>query len=369
MKRTAARPRRRREAVWWRSRALVAYWDKDTLVVENYLTGAQTEISPLALQFLHGLDAYTSLPRIRRRLGPVPDADRLLDGMIAGGLLVARGSDADARERKLAATWKWGPAAQHFHFATRNVRFESLAAEHHRLAQLAHRTPPPSPFRDRDGPTVKLPAGRPPGDAFWATLARRRTRREVFDRPIRRDDFAAILRWSWGRSRTMNDPGVGPYVLKTSASGGARHPIEVYPVVMRVEGVAPGVYHYSVRRHALTLLRAGQFDAAMPRLCADQPWVRDAAALFFMTAFLPRAMWKYRHAHAYRVVQLDAGHLGQTFHLVCTRLGLAPFTTAALRDGEVEALLGIDGIAEIPVYAAAVGIPRRGLSARRAGST
>lgn len=92
-------------------------------------------------------------------------------------------------------------------------------------------------------------------------------------------------------------------------------------------------------------------------LCAYQAWVRDAAAVFFMTAVVGRNMWKYDHARAYRVLQLETGHLGQTFRLVCTRLGLAPFTTAASLDDEIEQELGLDGVSETPTYVAAVGIP------------
>jgi nitroreductase len=54
-----------------------------------------------------------------------------------------------------------------------------------------------------------------------------------------------------------------------------------------------------------------------------------------MTAILERTMWKYALSHAYRVIFLDAGHLGQTFHLVCTKLGLAPFTTAATEEAAI----------------------------------
>jgi hypothetical protein len=54
---------------------------------------------------------------------------------------------------------------------------------------------------------------------------------------------------------------------------------------------------------------------------------------------------------------LDAGHLGQTFHLVCTSLGLGPFTFAATRNPAVEQALGIDGVNEIVLYTAAVGVP------------
>src|SRR5215469_11582166 len=75
-----------------------------------------------------------------------------------------------------------------------------------------------------------------------------------------------------------------------------------------------------------------------------------------MTAVFARTMWKYRRARAYRVVLLEAGHLCQTFCLTATRLGLAPFSTAALRDSLIEKDLGLDGISESVLYVAGVGL-------------
>jgi nitroreductase len=75
-----------------------------------------------------------------------------------------------------------------------------------------------------------------------------------------------------------------------------------------------------------------------------------------MTAVFARTMWKYGRARAYRVVLLDAGHLCQTFCLTATRLGLAPFSTAALRDSLIEKDLGLDGITESVLYVAGVGL-------------
>jgi SagB-type dehydrogenase family enzyme len=76
-----------------------------------------------------------------------------------------------------------------------------------------------------------------------------------------------------------------------------------------------------------------------------------------MTAVVARTMWKYPHPRAYRVVLLDAGHLAQTFCLTATRMGLAPFTTAALKDSLIEKDLGIDGVSESVLYVAGVGEP------------
>jgi SagB-type dehydrogenase family enzyme len=150
---------------------------------------------------------------------------------------------------------------------------------------------------------------------------------------------------------------LGEYFLKTSPSGGARHPVEVYPLVLRVETLEPGVYHYSVRNDALRRVRAGLHEDELVRAFAGFRWFADAPIAFVMTAVLERSMWKYRHSHAYRVLLLDAGHLGQTFHLICTELGLAPFTSAALNDAFIEDLLGLDVSREVALYGAATGWP------------
>jgi nitroreductase len=68
---------------------------------------------------------------------------------------------------------------------------------------------------------------------------------------------------------------------------------------------------------------------------------------------------RYRHPRAYRIVLLDAGHLGQTFCLTATRMGLAPFSTAALKDTLIEKDLGIDGVTESVLYVVGVGLAAR----------
>jgi SagB-type dehydrogenase family enzyme len=126
---------------------------------------------------------------------------------------------------------------------------------------------------------------------------------------------------------------------------------------MRVKGLEPGIYHYSVERDALTLVKKGFFEEEVIDICRQGDYVRGSSAVFFMTSIVERSMWKYPMAHALRVILLDAGHLGQTFHLVCTALGLAPFTFAATDTDGIEKLLSIDGVREIPVYTCTVGVP------------
>jgi SagB-type dehydrogenase family enzyme len=208
-----------------------------------------------------------------------------------------------------------------FPLATNDLDFVSDPAEQlDYLLCRATETPPPSPYRDYDRPGTALAHRHNDRTGhFWQTLRRRRTCR--------------------------------------SFTGGARHPIEVYPVVLAVNDIEPGIYHYSVRDNSIVPLRTGSVVDLTVELRAGHECIRTAAAVFFMTAVVERSAWKYPSSHAYRVLHLDAGHLGQTFHLVCTELGLGPFTFAATHNPAIEAALGIDGVTEIVMYTAAVGIP------------
>jgi nitroreductase len=80
-----------------------------------------------------------------------------------------------------------------------------------------------------------------------------------------------------------------------------------------------------------------------------------APVLIFMTAVFARAQWRYQTPRAYRTVLAEVGHHAQTFCLLATERGLAPFCTMALADTVVERLIGADGIREAVLYAVGVG--------------
>jgi SagB-type dehydrogenase family enzyme len=346
-----AAPRLRRPS------ALVGFWADGRFALENPLTGKRTTVSPAVAQLLEELGSFRPPDEVERLLEPVA-APGLAEQLLERDLLVGEGTDLDRKDRLLDEAWAWGPEARFFHYATQHVPFEhDPTAQEHALAETAAVEPPP-PATKRYGPGVPLP--RPAHEEeteLWATLRARRTRRRFADAPVALADLARVLRWSWGATQVVDHPRLGRYLLKTSPSGGARHPIEVYPLLLRVEGLEPGLYHYAVADDELEPLRLGAFADLAGELCHGQPWAREAAALFFMTAVVERSMWKYRYGHAYRVLLLDAGHLGQTFHLVCTRLGLAPFTTAATDDRAIERELGLDGVREVALYVAGAGVP------------
>jgi SagB-type dehydrogenase family enzyme len=343
-----------------RATCLVGTWAEREFALTNYVSGRGATVSAAVVELLSTLEVPATRAAIATCYPRVPGLDAILDRLGSADLVLSLGSSVEQRDAAVAKTWRWGHAARMFHFETRRVRFEEdVAREDAALIAHAREEAPPAPLLERGGDRATLPGGFAEMEgSLWNSLRSRRTVRAYRRTPLDLDRFARILLWTWGATRIVDDPPVGQHILRTSPSGGARHPIEVYPIVLRVEDLAPGVYHYRVADHALELLGTNADEALAIKLCASQAWVGDAAAVFVMTAVLARSMWKYSQDHAYRVVHLDAGHLGQTFHLVCTALGLAPFTTGALDHAAIESALDIDGISEVPLYAGAVGLPR-----------
>ncbi|HEY9144257.1 MAG TPA: putative peptide maturation dehydrogenase [Arenimonas sp.] len=189
---------------------------------------------------------------------------------------------------------------------------------------------------------------------FDELLARRRTCRN-FDAgaTLAQADFSAMLRRVWGAlgTRTLAPGAVA--VKKTSPAGGGLHAVEAYVLVRRVEGMAPGLYHYLSMRHALEPLQAlstGDAAALAHRFVAGQDWFEDVPVMVVMTARFDRLFWKYRrHAKAWRVVHLDVGHLSQTMYLSATERGLGCFVTAAINDRAVDDALGLRPLREAAI--------------------
>jgi SagB-type dehydrogenase family enzyme len=227
------------------------------------------------------------------------------------------------------------------------------------------KTPQPKIFKTIKGAKkTSLPRCTFPDSEFSRVLLARKTRRRFSNQELKLETVSQLLSLVWGVNGYLYSPRFGKLLHKTSPSAGARHPGEVYLMALRVEGLSPGLYHYHPAHHRLEMIRADATREKAWLYCARQNFAKNAAALFLMTAVFRRTMWKYHLARAYRVVLLDAGHLCQTFCLVATWLGLAPFCTAALKDTLIEKDLGIDGIRESVLYVAGVGLPATSARAR-----
>lgn len=327
-----------------RSPGLVLYWSDAGLVCTDCVSGKRFAVNA---DIVRQLDEAGEVRSTDRR------ARAMTNQLAAAGLLTKR------PPRRWPWT-QWMPEAAFFHFGTRAAAFEQdVAARERQLRAKARHTPPPPPTKRLRASAIRLSAAADLGDLARA-LAERRTWRNFSRRQLKRSDLETLLWLTFGVQRWGAVRGQGKVALKTSPSAGARHPLEAYVLASNVEGFDPGVYHYDAARHALVPVRKGLSARRLAELLAGQRYFADASAAVVMSAVFARAMWKYPSSRAYRAILIDAGHLGQTFCLVATALGLAPFCTMAFREAELDRALGIDGIDESAMYVVGVGPrPRR----------
>jgi putative peptide maturation dehydrogenase len=329
------------------------------LTALSVLTGASATVSPSDIEYAQSLraDEWTEPPD-----GLTETALRLA----AAGVLV---SDEEhepfrtLRERdELLRSSGWNAYAALYHFLTRRRDFDLRDGLEDRDAELPpitgaeiddfirRRGTPPPAFHAVEDPLAveKLP---PPTrrEGLSDVLRRRRTTR-AFDADVTlgREQLGTILYEVFGcHGYTSVRPGVDT-VKRTSPSAGGLHPVEPYPLVRNVDGLAPGLYHYRSRDHALELVRQlDDLDEFAKRAVCGQTYFADAHVLFLLTARFARSHWKYRyHQRVYATTLLDAGHLSQTLYLLATELGLGAFVTAAINDAYVDEVLGLDGCTE-----------------------
>ena len=328
-----------------RSPHLVFYWKQHQLIARNYATGAAAVVSPLICHVLHCCKDWTTAEELAGAL-PFLTASKLrstLRRLVSRTFLEQSGRARDPREHSMEVLAAWNPEAGLFHTATKNVRFWPPQEAARRARARARESPmPPAVKRYRDTPVVELP---PPGGGEFGRVARqRRTWRRFSEAPVTLQELATLLGLSVGVQKWVRI-GNRDLPLKTSPSGGARHPVEAYVVAHRVQGLRRGIYHYNAARHAIERIgpvpALGRIKSYMPH----SGHFAAAPALVFFTAVLERQIWRYPYSRAYRAAFIETGHVAQTFCLAATALDLAPFCLMGLADALIERDLKLDGIA------------------------
>jgi len=144
--------------------------------------------------------------------------------------------------------------------------------------------------------------------------------------------------------------------LRAYPSSGALYAVEVYPVVLRVEGLEPAVYHYRAVEHALEVVRPeiDQARVVAAVLPVEREMVAGAAALFCLSGVFPRHERKYGEG-GYRMLVAEAGHISQNLILAATALGLAARPFGGVFDDLLNRELGLSGAEEQFLLAVLVG--------------
>jgi SagB-type dehydrogenase family enzyme len=188
------------------------------------------------------------------------------------------------------------------------------------------------------------------GVSVLEAIRSRRSRREYLPQELTLSELA-FLCWATQGVRQADSNEVR--LMRTVPSAGARHPFETYLAVLRVEGLAVGLYRYLGVEHKLCLLEPdAEIGEKFARACA--PFARGSAVTFAWTAIPYRTEWRYAYASPKLVMQ-DSGHVSQNLYLACEAIGCGTCAVSAYWQHGMDELLGLDGETEFTVYCAPVG--------------
>jgi SagB-type dehydrogenase family enzyme len=219
------------------------------------------------------------------------------------------------------------------------------------LGSVANWGPPVELYKTyRGAPLLELPAPDLEGGLSAAqAIATRRSTRDYVASPMAAAELSRLLYLTSGITADKYGN-----ARRTAPSSGALYPIEVYAVVHDVEGVAPGVYHYAYREHALEQIRAGDFRAQVVEQAIAQEFLGECGVVLFLTMIMQRMRPKYQD-RSYRYGLLEAGHLGENAYLAAVSMGLGACGVGAFMDDSINEMLGVDGVEEAAVYMLAAG--------------
>ena len=146
--------------------------------------------------------------------------------------------------------------------------------------------------------------------------------------------------------------------LRAYPSSGALYAVEIYPVVFRVEGLEPGVYHYRAVEHELEIVRSGIehrqiVGAALP---AEREMVAGAAAMICFAGCFPHHERKYGEG-GYRMMVAEAGHISQNLILTAAALGLSARPFGGVFDDLLNTDLGLNTPEEQFLLSVLIGHP------------
>ncbi len=202
-------------------------------------------------------------------------------------------------------------------------------------------------------PRVRLPEPDYPSASLGELIAARRSRRDFGSQSISLQDLSTLLHAGYGVTGQGPRTTMEDLRLRSVPSGGALYPLEIYPVVRHLDGIAAGLYHYDPLQHELETVLDGDPTGSLRETIIRLPNLPDLAGSCAVAIFIVGVFWRTRFKYGqrgYRWVLIEAGHVGQNLVLAAESLGLAAVPYGGIWDRKVDDLLGLDGVNESVVY-------------------
>ncbi len=340
------------------SQTLVFSQSEGGLLACNYLTKSVFQCSHDLLALLGKLHEWKNFDEIAEML-PELDSGELntaLNNLQNISALLQEGSPHAVTEETFDRSWSWGIPAALMHYSVQDNHYISLdQAEALQKEKMAGEGRIDLFLKNEQFTDVVALPSTVETNSLLKLMARRRTNRKARPNAVSLQQLSDCLFAGLGITGETENC-VGKLPLSMTPSGGARNPYEAYVFANNVTGMKPGIYHYSALEHSLGLLDHNDI-ISISSLIGGQEWGDDMPCLIMLCAHLDRTMWKYVDANAYRVVLIEAGHIGQNIMLAATDHGLSACPTAAISHSKVKALLGISNLLHAPIYALSLSVP------------
>ena len=189
------------------------------------------------------------------------------------------------------------------------------------------------------------------GADLQSAIGNRKSRRTFNPEPLSLEELSFLL-WATQGVKQRIDRFTA---LRTVPSAGARHALETYLCVFRVEGVDAGFYRYLPLEHQLVFeFHEERASHRMTEATMGQSFTGGSAVTFIWTAIPRRMEWRYDLA-AHKVIAIDAGHACQNLYLACEAIKAGTCAVGAYHQELMDQLLRIDGQEEFTIYLAPVG--------------
>ena len=202
-------------------------------------------------------------------------------------------------------------------------------------------------------PRIELPVFEDKDVNFFEVLSKRRSSRKFSSREITVSELSKLLYYGAGIQQVGEKNGS---TSRYYPSAGARYPLEVYVFAKNVRGIEKGVYHYNIKLHALELLRGEDFSEELEGIGGEvnKQVLEECSFFIIVTAVFGRAEIKYGKT-AYKLVLLEAGHLGQNIGLVSASLNIGSCFLGGYVDKKVNKLLELNEDKEQSIFLMACG--------------
>lgn len=338
------------------SDALVFTPGDGQFIAYNFLAKSVFQCDGDLLDLLLKLKEWTDRQTLTTLLPEFTDdeLDGILESLLSVSALVLEGSPQASRESEYATAWTWGLPAALMHFSVQDNAYITVAQAEAMQMAKADAVGLIDLYHPNGDSALKLPDPMR-GKDLIGLMAKRRTVRQARAVPVSLEQVSDCLFSGLGITGWTKNC-VGTLPLSMTPSGGGRNPYEAYVFARDVEGLARGVYHYSALEHSLARV-ADLEDGDITALIGGQEWGDDKPCMILLCAHMERTMWKYEDPNAYRVVMIEAGHIGQNIMLVATQNGLTACPTAALDHARAKDKLGLKAITQAPIYALTLSAP------------